>query len=161
MLNNDKAKLVQYINLLKRRLDHLKRQTIGYASESESVFDEAQESQLENIIEELEELLKENKDLNKFKLIELLEQSNSDDIEYYMGHVGMERISDCEEKIPHMISELQDVVDRLVKAHRETKNLKYRAQYKDLHKAVQDLDNARKILTDFSKEYWKENTNED
>ncbi len=134
---------------------------MGFDSEEEATYTEAQETQLENIIEELEELLKENKNLSEFKLLKLIEQSSNDDIEYYMGHVGMEHISDCEEKIPHMISELRSVVDKLVAAYKETKDLKYYSQYKDLHKAVQDLDNARKILTDFSKEYWKENVTED
>ncbi|MFA5189022.1 MAG: hypothetical protein WC460_06725 [Patescibacteria group bacterium] len=61
MLNNDKAKLRQYINLLTRRLEHLNSQKLGFDSEQEIGHIEGQESQLETVIEELEDLIKENK----------------------------------------------------------------------------------------------------
>jgi len=103
------------------------------------------------------------------KLLKLLEQSDYDTlhlefaidlIEYYMRHSGIERISDCEEKIPYMMSDLKDVVNRLSKAYKETKNTKCYLQLKDLRKVINDLDSAHKTLNEFTTEYWKENATE-
>ncbi|MFA5189023.1 MAG: hypothetical protein WC460_06730 [Patescibacteria group bacterium] len=96
------------------------------------------------------------------KLSEILNEQRAlgDDVDSWMGYVGIDYISDCEEKIPYMISDLKDVVNRLSKAYKETKNIKYNSQLKNLRKVINDLDSAHKTLTEFIMEYWKENTTE-
>ncbi len=97
------------------------------------------------------------------KLSEILllnEQGDYDNVEHYMGHLGMEIINDCDEKISHMVSQLNDVFDRIRKEYMQTHNEKQYSQLRALHMAAQDLRNANGILHDFQKEYWSKNGGE-
>jgi len=110
---NDKEKIKQYLNTLRERLAYLNRQTMGFDSDDEAAEIRAQESTMETIIEELEELLRENKKLSLVKMI------LSEDVS---GLAKFDQFSQDEDRVKQAAKTLQDLVAVLQRGAQEAIN---------------------------------------